>query len=902
MKVNLPITNHEIVLGDDQMIVSETDLKGVITYVNPGFVEISGFSEAELLGHSHNIVRHPDMPPAAFEDLWDTVKQGRPWIGIVKNRCKNGDFYWVEANVSPLREGNTVVGYMSVRYKPSRAQIEQAEQLYQAMNAGDMPKPKTGLGHTFGKLGLKSRANFNFWLAVFFMLLVGGIGLTGSLPLLGGTIALGILATLWSKANLLGAVIPPLEQAARSMDGMGQGNYKIKVEIGRNDEIGKVLEAIKCAQIRLGFNIAETSRVARENLRVKYALDNVIMGMIIADNDGTIIYHNKSISILFNHGKDQIRQKLPSFDPTKILGLNIDYFHEDPNFQSRILANLVASQTTRQELNGRKISLSVHPIFDSSGKRIGILSEWDDDTKEQNMKEKQSRLLAENTRVKIALDNVSTGVMIADRERKIVYVNKSVLRLLKIAESDIRKQLPNFDADKLLGVNIDSFHKNPAHQASLLETFKQPYTAHMAIGGRNLRVIANPVINEAGERLGAVAEWTDQTLEIATQNEVSEIVQAAARGDFSKRAALAGKEGFFKQLTEAVNQLMDTSEQGLSEVARVLGALARGDLTDQMEGDYEGMFGSLKEDANGTVSHLTEIIQQIKEATDAINTAAKEIAMGNSDLSQRTEEQASSLEQTASSMEELSSTVRQNADNARQANQMAVAASDVAVKGGSVVQQVVGTMSAINDSARKIVDIISVIDGIAFQTNILALNAAVEAARAGEQGRGFAVVAGEVRNLAQRSAAAAKEIKTLIGDSVEKVEGGAKLVEEAGKTMEEIVAAVRRVTDIMAEISAASHEQSSGIEQVNTAITHIDEVTQQNAALVEQAAAAAESLEEQAINLAESVSRFHLSGGPSISAPSRAAKPQPRLSGPGARKAKPAAPRFEGGGDEWTEF
>jgi len=255
---------------------------------------------------------------------------------------------------------------------------------------------------------------------------------------------------------------------------------------------------------------------------------------------------------------------------------------------------------------------------------------------------------------------------------------------------------------------------------------------------------------------------------------------------------------------------------------------------------------------------LLKIVREVRLGTDTIATASTQIASGNLDLSSRTEEQASSLEETASAMEELTSTVKQNADNARQANQLAVSASAVAQEGGDVVGQVVATMGSINDSSKKIVDIISVIDGIAFQTNILALNAAVEAARAGEQGRGFAVVASEVRSLAQRSAAAAKEIKVLIDDSVEKVTSGSKLVEQAGSTMAEVVGSVRRVTDIVGEISAASQEQSTGIEEVNRAITQMDEVTQQNAALVEEAAAAAQSLQDQAGKLAQVVGVFKL--------------------------------------------
>ncbi|MER2513710.1 MAG: methyl-accepting chemotaxis protein [Nitrosomonas ureae] len=299
----------------------------------------------------------------------------------------------------------------------------------------------------------------------------------------------------------------------------------------------------------------------------------------------------------------------------------------------------------------------------------------------------------------------------------------------------------------------------------------------------------------------------------------------------------------------------------LNEAVAVANAVASGDLTSRIEVNSTNETGHLLQALKTMNENLIDLVSKVRTGTDQIATASGEIASGNSDLSQRTEEQASSLEETASSMEELTSTVKQNADNARQANQLAAGASEVAVKGGAVVGQVVQTMSAINESSKKIVDIISVIDGIAFQTNILALNAAVEAARAGEQGRGFAVVATEVRTLAQRSAAAAKEIKELISDSVAKVEDGTRLVDEAGATMDEIVTSVKRVTDIMSEISAASNEQSSGIEQVNQAVTQMDEVTQQNAALVEEAAAAAESMNDQAQALTQAVSVFKVSGG-----------------------------------------
>jgi methyl-accepting chemotaxis protein len=673
---------------------------------------------------------------------------------------------------------------------------------------------------------------------------------------------------------------------------------------------------------------AREHKLATETARVKQGLDVVVTNVMIADADLNVVYVNHSIKEMLATAEADIRKDVPSFKADRVVGTNIDTFHKNPAYQRELLAKMTKTHTARLVLGGRTFSLILNPINDDQVKRLGYVVEWKDMTAELELQrveaERQAterRLSDENLRIKMALDNVTTNVMIADNERNIVYMNAAVLEMMNIAEADIRKALPHFDARKLQGAKIDVFHKNPEHQARMLSTFRDTHRTQIVVGGRTFALIAAPIINAAGERLGAVVEWKDRTAEVAVEAEVGSIVQAAANGDFSQRVQLSGKEGFFKQLAENINQLLETSHIGLNEVARVLGSLAQGDLTQQVEGDFRGTFGKLKDDANQTVVQLTQIITQIKQATDTINTAAKEISSGNSDLSARTEQQAASLEETASSMEELTSTVKQNAENAKQANQLAVGASDVARKGGSVVSEVVTTMSAINESSKKIVDIISVIDGIAFQTNILALNATVEAARAGEQGRGFAVVAAEVRNLAQRSAAAAKEIKGLIGDSVEKVGNGAKLVDQAGKTMEEIVTSVKRVTDIMAEISAASQEQSQGIEQVNQTITQMDEVTQQNAALVEEASAAARSLEEQAGGLSHSVSLFKLGEDtpPSGGLPPRptgkpvltAVKAAPRSLGKPAPKAMPAAARRSSHapaakaaaeGEQWAEF
>ncbi|TAN67101.1 MAG: methyl-accepting chemotaxis protein [Methylobacter sp.] len=516
----------------------------------------------------------------------------------------------------------------------------------------------------------------------------------------------------------------------------------------------------------------------------------------------------------------------------------------------------------------------------------------------------------ESLRIKIALDSITSNVLVADNERNIIYMNPAALAMLQRAESDIRQVLSKFDSSKLLGANMDIFHKNPAHQKQLLSDLSSTFRSEIQIGRRTFGLIANAINNEQGQRIGSVVEWVDRTDEVAIEQEVAKVVSGAVLGDFNQRINEEGKDGFFLQLAEGVNELMETSSTGLNEVVRVLGALSRGDLTETITNNYSGTFGQLKDDSNHTVGTLKFIVNQIKEASEAINAAAKEIAAGNNDLSHRTEEQAASLEETAASMEELTTTVQANSQNAKHASQLAVGATDIAGKGVRVVGQVVSTMEEINESSRKVVDIISVIDGIAFQTNILALNAAVEAARAGEQGRGFAVVAVEVRNLAQRAAAAAAEIKGLIGDSVEKVEDGTKLVAQAGSTMEEIVSAIRGVTTIMSEISAASMEQTSGIEQVNQAIAQMDDVTQQNAALVEQAAAAAESLEEQTQNLAVTVAHFKLKAATSDqSSRSIATAAMPRVDhGPKAGSSfssalvKPKSQSKSVASDEWEEF
>lgn len=365
---------------------------------------------------------------------------------------------------------------------------------------------------------------------------------------------------------------------------------------------------------------------------------------------------------------------------------------------------------------------------------------------------------------------------------------------------------------------------------------------------------------------GQLSEWRDRTAEEAQEREIQQVIAAAADGNLNQRVELAGKNGSALAVARSINNLLETNQKVVGELSRVMEALAKGRLTERIDSQYKGAFDALGRNANTTVDQLVEVVRNIHAAANLVTASGAQLARGNDNLSQRTTEQASALEETAAAIEQLTSTTRHNADNAAQANQVASATRTLAQRGGEVTGKAVAAMHDIRNASRKISDIIGVIDEIAFQTNLLALNAAVEAARAGEQGRGFAVVATEVRNLARRSAESAKEIKALIEDTVRQVADGSTLVDESGRTLVDIVESVKRVTDLIAEISAASREQATGIEEVNRAVMQMDEVTTQNAGLVDEAAHAMATLSEQARSLSELVGFFDL-GAPATGKP-----------------------------------
>ena len=1077
MKINMPVTQVETPFPDGINIVSKTDLKGRITFVNSDFIDVSGFTEEELIGKSHNIVRHPDMPPEAFEDLWSTVKSGKPWIGIVKNRCKNGDHYWVEAVVSPIKEQGSVTGYISVRRKATAQQIEGALAYHRRLKEGETAVQSyiRKVKSIKSKITLKTRIASIFVAVIGLTLVLGFNGLAGiktsneklssvyqhrvvplqqlktvadmyavnivdtshkvrngnisweqadrnvdealakvqkewstytqsalvpeeqaivaeTKPLFeranqatttlkhiiaardskaiaeftttelypaidplsdkissltqlqldvagksyaaaqdtyrdklwqGGLISLiSFLLVGWLGWSLYKTIVPRIRMAVDYLTRSAQGEeHDAVLRTGHRDEMTDVLDAYRALRSRLDFDNVEAFNGIN---RIKSALDNTDTAVTISNENRVLIYMNHTAEKLFETMKDTLGVGHPGFKVRDMLGQRVSDYINDEKIKNVLAVTTNEPVKVSTNTASHYLDLAINPVYDDrSGKYLGRITQWIDKTNEVNAQLQISQLI--ETTVDGKLDGrIDT------------------------------KQLPEgFLKEVGKGMN------------ELLDAVVTPlnvaakYVADISQGH-----IPAKITDEYKGEFNTIKENLNQCIDAvnALVSDAHMLSQAAVAGELSTRADATKHHGDFRKIVEGVNATLDSVIGPLNVAADCVSRISKGEIPARINEQYNGDFNEIKnslntcieavnllvsdadllteaaregritvrahaekhngdfrkviEGVNNTLDLIVEPIVAVTEAVETITTAANEISSGNADLSARTEQQASSLEQTAASMEELASTVKQNAENAKQANQLALTASGVAVKGGEVVSEVVATMSAINESAKKIEDIISVIDGIAFQTNILALNAAVEAARAGEQGRGFAVVAGEVRNLAQRSASAAKEIKELITDSVNKTTEGTKLVENAGSTMDEVVSSVQRVADIISEISAASTEQTTGIDQVNQAVTSMDETTQQNAALVEEAAAAAESLVDQANQLADVVSQFKLEGRGAVAKPGYNSKPHSShskpssghshapVNKPAAGFAKPSVKPARTGTDdsEWEEF
>jgi len=673
-------------------------------------------------------------------------------------------------------------------------------------------------------------------------------------------LALGVIAAILIVRNLGQLIGGEPSYAIEVVNRIANGDLKAEVDTDPSDT-HSLLNAMKTMRENLLNRRTSDQSFAAETSRIKSALDVCNTNVMVADANFDIIYMNDAVLSMMQNAESDLKKDLPNFDSRKLIGTNIDTFHKNPAHQRGMLEGLRNTYNGQITVGGRIFGLIATPIFDDKNERLGTVVEWEDRTERLAQETIDKRLADENASIKLALDVCATNVMMADPEFNISYMNAAVQNMMRIAESDLKVALPNFNANNLMGANIDVFHKNPAHQRSMLAGLRTTYSTEIKVGSRTFGLIATPIFTDQDERLGTVVEWNDRTAEVNIETEMSSLINAANDGDLSQRLETASKSGFFKGLSEGLNTLMNSTEIFIGDVGHVFEAMSGGDLTQSIVSEYRGEFNRIKTNANNSVNKLSEVLTKIQTSSRTVETSATEVAQGSDDLSRRTESQASSLEETASSMEEITATVKQTSENATKSNALANDAKSKAQQGGEVVQGAVVAMSEILDSSNKINDIIGVIDEIAFQTNLLALNAAVEAARAGEQGRGFAVVAGEVRTLSQRSAAAAKEIKDLIRDSVNKVESGSALVNQSGQMLTEIVQAVDDVAIMINDVNTAATEQNSGISQINQAITQMDEMTQQNAALVEESSAASRAMSEEARNMNNMIGFFNMGHG-----------------------------------------
>lgn len=708
------MTGQEYKLADDMVILSTADLYGTIIDYNLGFKEASGYSDAELKGKPHNILRHPDMPKEAYEDFWKTIQAGRPWFGIVKNKRKNGGFYWVSANASPIIKQGKITGYLSVRYPASREQISQAEALYSAVKSGKKSFPKT-------KINNSNKCT----LALAFT---------------------SLLAFVPMAASFLEFSIPSFAEGALYL---------------------------------LGFSA---------------------WALIV-----TKLYKSNFIPADLKTGAEELS--------------NGQYRNRiDNNSQWGMTLNMIRSR-----------------VGDAAAKHY-------DQIREAKI-------------VDTAVDLASSNMMLVDKSFDIVNINRSLQNWLTKHEALLQEQLENFTDSNLIGTNLQNFVENLPYQT--LEDPKQTtsFVTEIKLAKLILRLTITPIELE-GQRLGYVVEWLDRTEEVLIIDDISRVVDAMKAGKLSPRIEV-NATGTFLAIKTNLNEYLDIVEEVINGVTGIVNAQSKGDLTQQFVGSFQGQLEELKDALNNSSSSLNNTIIQAMTAAEMINKNADDIAQGAINLNNRVQEQAVALEETTASMNEMSQSVKANTQNAHEANSLVDSVEKKVVAGENVMTQTIGAMNAIEESSRKIAEIVSLIDSIAFQTNLLALNAAVEAARAGEQGRGFAVVAGEVRALAQKSADAAKDIRVLIDESVQRVSQGATLAAESGQTLQEIRTSIHSVIEVISNIVKASSEQASGISQIHLAVRQLEEVTQRNAALSEQTTDATEQMKNQADILAKDMAFFN---------------------------------------------
>ena len=707
--------SKEFFLTPNSVILSTSDLQGNILNYNLAFRDASGYTDTELQNKSHNILRHSDMPKEAFQDFWKTIQIGLPWFGIVKNKRKNGDYYWVAANATPIIENGHITGYLSVRYPATREQIDFAGKLYADVRTGRASFPWTKVDS-----GIKTDV------------------LTAALA---ATAPLGLLLTGVSQSSPLLISVAVVAGAAMS--------YLVTRSITR----------------------IQPTKAQRQN-----------------------------IELLANgHFKE------------KIAG------NDHWTFSLNMIRSRVAEAAARQ--------------YDASHQAAVLTT---------------------------AMNAASTNLMVADDEFNIISINLSLQEMFRSNEVALKKALPHFDASRVVGSNMDIFHKDPKHQRAMIARLTQAWTGELKVGVLVLRLSVVPILSN-GQKLGYVVEWLDRTQEADLELQLERVAHSAKDGVLHRRVDLSNAKGIYQSLGSNINELLNILSSFSGVIAHSVGELAFSRLNSDMSGNFQGAFRSVQNAINLAMRNLNELLGQVQYTSNEVNNAMRQLSNGVNHFSDQTQEQAAAIEQTAAAMAQMLMAVKSNAGNVLNAETLAYGVHDRLVEGNSIMQQALDAMRRIDESGSKIGDIVTLIDSIAFQTNLLALNAAVEAARAGEHGRGFAVVASEVRALAGKSADAAKDIKQLIGENVTQIDHGMQLVQKTSLALNDIKASVDEMSGSVSQIANASREQEKGIDEVNRAITVMDNVAQQSATLVEQTAAAATHVASQMHGLDGIVRQFKLS-------------------------------------------
>lgn len=613
---------------------------------------------------------------------------------------------------------------------------------------------------------------------------------------------------------------------------------------GSNEYVGNALE---------WKNITEEKAAKNEATILKGAIEGSGTASMTCDRDLIVTSANPATVKMVSKYLDEFEKAFPGFDLDNLIGSCIDIFHKNPSYQRKLLGsvNNLPYQADIQ-VGPLTFELNISALLDPDGNYIGNNLEWKDATAARAAAGKAASLAS-------MVENVETNLMICDTDRVITYCNPAVIDLLSKHSAKLKTVLPNFDVNRLVGTCIDDFHANPAHQANLIgNPANLPYKTEITVVDLEFGLNAMALTNDEGEFVGVAVEWLDNNDRVAYRNEVTNLIDNCKAGNLSMRGNVTAMSDVFKPMLAGINDVIDAIVAPVNELKDRLTLIAEGDLTAYVTGDYQGDHEDLKNALNSTLDNLNEILSQVQTGANQMADASGQVSDSSQSISQGATEQAASLEQITASMNEMASQTEMNADNANQANKLAQTARSGAESGNEMMDRMVGAMGEIDDSAQKISKIIKVIDEIAFQTNLLALNAAVEAARAGVHGKGFAVVAEEVRNLAARSANAAKETTELIEGSIKKVNAGTEVANNTAEALTEIVSGVSKVTDLIGEIAAASNEQSQGINQVNQGLVQLDQVTQQNTANSEESAAASVELSEQANQLADVLTRFKL--------------------------------------------